>query len=104
MIVTKDRVEIEKTKVEIKYKREQRRLARLERTARLHMMEQKLKRFKKIKFVKEEQGVRLHCSDSQFDKELWTYDFYEEVLADMHATKVTVRDHYLKPWKNKEEL
>lgn len=98
MIITQNYVERQKTTANFRHERELKRIARLERTAKLHQMEQKLKRFKHIKFVKELQGVRLHCKDSQLDKELFTFDFYDEVLADMHATKTAVRQHYIAPW------
>lgn len=102
MIITQYQVDLERMRVEIKYQRDLRRLARLEETAKLHRLEHKLKRFKKIRFVKEDKGVRLYCSDSQLDRELFTYDFYEELKADMYATKMTVQEHYNKSKRNYE--
>lgn len=74
-----------------------RKVSRLERTKRLHQLEQQLKMFKKMKFVIESDGVRIMSYNIDA---MITFDTYDELCSDMYAIKTTLTNYYLFPWKN----
>ena len=78
-----------------------RKVARLERTQRLQQLERHLKNFKKLRFIKEDGGVRVISSlNKSMDGRLITFNTYDEILSTAYAIRKTLTHHYLFPWRN----
>lgn len=108
-MVTYEDFDKEKIKLERKHSIERKRLNRIALTVLIHKMENTLRIFKKLKCIKATTPNTDQKEVFVFMKGKSIFDFcrsvsentWDEILADIHATKYELKNYYISPWKIK---